>query len=75
VNITLTPERIGALAQTMGVSAADLATIISRGASHSYKAGDYLYHKSAPRLWMGIARRVKSKLFAACMAVPCGSPR
>jgi aspartate ammonia-lyase len=54
VNITLTPERIGALAQTMGISAADLAAIISRGASHSYKAGDYLYHESTPRLWMGI---------------------
>src|ERR1700730_119762 len=38
----------------MGVSAADLAAIISRGASHSYKAGDYLYHESTPRLWMGI---------------------
>src|SRR5215470_17860148 len=38
----------------MGVSATDLATIISRGASHSYKAGDYLYHESTPRLWMGI---------------------
>jgi aspartate ammonia-lyase len=54
VNINLTPERIGALAQTMGVSAADLAAIISRGASHSCKAGDYLYHESTPRLWMGI---------------------
>jgi aspartate ammonia-lyase len=38
----------------MGISAADLAAIISRGASHSYKAGDYLYHESTPRLWMGI---------------------
>jgi aspartate ammonia-lyase len=54
VNIALTPERIGALAQTMGISAVDLAAIISRGASHSYKAGDYLYHESTPRLWMGI---------------------
>jgi aspartate ammonia-lyase len=54
VNIALTPERIGTLAQTVGISAVDLAAIISRGASHSYKAGDYLYHESTPRLWMGI---------------------
>ena len=54
MNIALTPERIGALAQTMGISAVDLAAIISRGASHSYQAGDYLYHESTPRLWMGI---------------------
>src|SRR5215469_10726908 len=38
----------------MGVSGTDLAAIISRGASHSYKAGDYLFHESTPRLWMGI---------------------
>jgi CRP-like cAMP-binding protein len=38
----------------VGISAADLAAIISRGESHSYKAGDYLYHESTPRLWMGI---------------------
>ena len=54
MNITLNPERIDALAQVMGVSGTDLAAIISRGASHSYKAGDYLYHESTPRLWMGI---------------------
>ena len=54
MNIALNPERIDALAQTVGVSAADLAAIIARGASHSYKAGDYLYHESTPRLWMGI---------------------
>jgi CRP-like cAMP-binding protein len=54
VNITLTPEHTGNLAQNMGIPAADLAAIISRGASHPYKAGDYLYHESTPRLWMGI---------------------
>jgi hypothetical protein len=44
VNIILTHEHTGNLAQTMGIPAADLAAIISRGTSHSYKAGDYLYH-------------------------------
>jgi aspartate ammonia-lyase len=52
--MNIPPERIATLAQTMGVSATDLAAIIARGASHSYKAGDYLFHESTPRLWMGI---------------------
>jgi aspartate ammonia-lyase len=52
--MNIPPERIATLAQTMGVSAADLAAIIARGASHSYKTGEYLYHESTPRLWMGI---------------------
>jgi aspartate ammonia-lyase len=52
--MTISPERIATLAQTMGVSATDLAALIARGASHAYKAGDYLYHESTPRLWMGI---------------------
>ena len=52
--INIPPERIATLAQTMGVSAVDLAAIIARGTSQTYKAGDYLYHESTPRLWMGI---------------------
>jgi len=52
--MNITPERIATLAQTVGVSATDLEAIIARGASHSYKAGDYLFHESTPRLWMGI---------------------
>ncbi len=52
--MNITPERIATLAQAMGVPATDLAAIIGRGTSHAYEAGDYLYHESAPRLWMGI---------------------
>ena len=52
--MNIPPERIATLAQTMGVPATDLAGIIDRGSSHAYKAGDYLYHESTPRLWMGI---------------------
>ena len=52
--MNVTPERIATLAQTMGVSATDLAAIIAHGTSHAYKAGDYLFHESTPRLWMGI---------------------
>src|SRR6476660_9937902 len=52
--MNITPERIATLAQTMGVSATDLAAIIAHGTSHAYKAGDYLFHESTPRHWMGI---------------------
>jgi aspartate ammonia-lyase len=52
--MNIAPERIATLAQSMGVSATDLAAIVARGASHAYKAGDYLYYESTPRLWMGI---------------------
>ena len=50
----LPPERITAVAQAMGVPASELTTILARGTSHAYRAGDYLYHESTPRLWMGI---------------------
>ena len=53
--MNITPERIAILAQTMGVSAADLAAIVARGASHAYKAGDYLFHESSLRLVSGWA--------------------
>src|SRR5260221_11972270 len=52
--MNVTPERIATLAQTMGVSASDLGATIEHGTSHAYKAGDYLFHESPPRLWMGI---------------------
>ena len=52
--MNVTPERIAALAQTMGVPITDLVAIIERGKSHAYKAGEYLFHESTPRLWMGI---------------------
>ena len=52
--MNIPPERISTVAQAMGVSATELSAIIARGTSHAYKAGDYLYHESTPRLWMGI---------------------
>jgi aspartate ammonia-lyase len=47
-------KQIDSLARTMSVEPAELASLIRRGASHIYQAGDYLFHESAPRLWMGI---------------------
>ncbi|MEX1113625.1 MAG: aspartate ammonia-lyase [Akkermansiaceae bacterium] len=49
--------QIDSLARTMSVEPVELASIIRRGASHSYQAGDYLFHESTPRLWMGIVEK------------------
>ena len=47
-------HQIASLAKTMSIQAEELAEILRRGASHTYQAGEYLFHESAPRLWMGI---------------------
>jgi aspartate ammonia-lyase len=47
-------KQIASLARTMSVEPVELASIIRRGASRTYQAGEYLSHESAPRLWMGI---------------------
>ncbi|MEO7099625.1 MAG: aspartate ammonia-lyase [Luteolibacter sp.] len=50
-------KQIASLAKTMSIDAEELAALMSRGASHSYQAGDWLFHESAPRLWMGIVEK------------------
>ncbi len=52
--MAFSPERIARLAETMAIATDELAAIIGRGVSHSYPAGAWLFHESAPRLWMGI---------------------
>ena len=47
-------QRIIRLAETMAIPAEELTSLISRGASHFYPTGSYLFHESTPRLWMGI---------------------
>lgn len=49
-----TPEQISRLAATMAIGPDELASIIGQGKSHTYPAGAWLFHESAPRLWMGI---------------------
>jgi aspartate ammonia-lyase len=41
-------------ARAMGIAVADLAAILQRGQSVTYKAGDFLFHESSPREWIGI---------------------
>jgi len=47
-------DRIASLAGSMGIAPGELASLLDLGTSHVYKAGDYLFHESTPRLWMGI---------------------
>jgi aspartate ammonia-lyase len=45
---------IAAAAQRIGIATEDLAAIVQQGAKATYSAGDYLYHESTPREWLGI---------------------
>jgi aspartate ammonia-lyase len=50
----LNPETIAAAAQRIGIQPDELEAVLRRGASVIYKAGDYLFHESTPRQWLGL---------------------
>src|SRR6478672_8496502 len=52
--MALNLDTIAAVAQKIGVTTEDLAATVQQGSSVAYKAGDYLYHESTPREWLGI---------------------
>src|SRR6516165_52256 len=60
--MNIPPYRINCVAQAFRVPPTQLATITARGTSHAYRAGDYLYHESTPRLWMGILEEGESEI-------------
>jgi aspartate ammonia-lyase len=41
-------------AQRMGLKPGELETVLEQGTSVTYQAGDYLFHESSPRQWLGI---------------------
>jgi aspartate ammonia-lyase len=45
---------IGEAAQRIGIKAEELAAVLQRGAAVTYKPGDYLFHESTPRQWLGV---------------------
>jgi aspartate ammonia-lyase len=45
---------VAAAAQRIGIKPEELSVILQRGLSQRYQAGDYLYHESTPRQWLGI---------------------
>lgn len=50
----LDSHTIAEAAQNIGISAEDLAAVLQRGTAVSYPAGDYLFHESTPRQWLGV---------------------
>lgn len=47
-------ETLRDAAQRIGIQADELATVLHRGSAVNYRGGDYLFHESAPRLWLGV---------------------
>jgi aspartate ammonia-lyase len=47
-------ETIAATAKRIGISTEDLAAVVQAGSDAAYQAGDYLFHESTPREWLGI---------------------
>jgi aspartate ammonia-lyase len=41
-------------AQRIGIQPQDLAALLQRGSAVSYQGGDYLFHESTPRQWLGL---------------------
>jgi aspartate ammonia-lyase len=50
----LDPETIAEGARRIGIKAEELSAVLQRGAPVTYKGGDYLFHESAPRQWLGL---------------------
>jgi aspartate ammonia-lyase len=47
------PHAIAEAAHRMCISAEELETVLNRGSAVRYSAGDFLFHESSPRHWMG----------------------
>lgn len=47
-------ETLASAAKRIGVTPDELHAVVLRGAPVSYSGGDYLFHESAPREWLGI---------------------
>jgi aspartate ammonia-lyase len=45
---------IAEAARRIGIEPAELTAVLERGSAVSYEAGDYLFHESTPRNWLGL---------------------
>jgi aspartate ammonia-lyase len=52
--MTLNENTVADAARRIGIEPAELGAVLRRGAPVKYKGGDYLFHTSTPRRWMGI---------------------
>ncbi|HKP60332.1 MAG TPA: aspartate ammonia-lyase [Polyangiales bacterium] len=47
-------QTIAEAARRIGIAPEELATVLDRGGSVEYNAGEYLFHESTPRRWLGL---------------------
>jgi aspartate ammonia-lyase len=52
--MNLNATTIAAAAQRIGIKPDELAAVLQRGAAVTYQGGDYLFHESTPRQWLGL---------------------
>src|SRR5215831_17435644 len=50
----LDSNTIAEAAQRIGIKAEEFAAVLQRGTAVSYRGGDYLFHESTPRQWLGL---------------------
>jgi aspartate ammonia-lyase len=50
----LDPDTIAEAAQRIGIKPEELDAVVRRGAAVTYQGGDYLFHESSPREWLGL---------------------
>jgi aspartate ammonia-lyase len=50
----LDSNTIADAAQRIGIQPEELAAVLQRGTAVAYQAGDYLFHESTPRQWLGL---------------------
>jgi aspartate ammonia-lyase len=62
--MSFSEHRIHDIAGAIGIPPEDLVALFSRGHSRTYQAGDYLFHESTPRLWMGIVEEGEIEIVA-----------
>ncbi len=51
---TLNSDTIADAAKRIGIQTNELAAVLQRGAAATYKGGDWLFHESTPRQWLGV---------------------
>ncbi len=47
-------DTIAAAAQRIGIATEDLAAVVQQGRAADFAAGEYLFHESTPREWLGV---------------------
>jgi aspartate ammonia-lyase len=62
--MSFSDQRVHDIAGAIGIEPGELLDLFSRGHSRGYQAGDYLFHESTPRQWMGIVEEGEVEIIA-----------